>query len=121
MEFKTINYELRDGVAWLTLNRADRGNAVNADLAAEAGEACRMVNQDESARVLVITGAGDAFCRGSEGDAGPVAAAVAGLTRPVIAALNGDASGQGLEIALAADIRVAADTARFAMPQVSSG
>ena len=122
MTFKNIDYQLKDGVAWLTLKRAEQGNAVNARLATEVAEACRVVNEDPGVKVLVITGAGDAFCRGGEGEATyPVAASLSGLVHPVIAAINGDAFGQGVEIALAADIRIAAAAAHFAMPQASHG
>ncbi len=122
MTVKCISYELADGVAWLTLRRPEKGNAVNAALAAEVAEVCAAFDADESARVLVISGAGDAFCRGAEdGASHPVAAALAGLTKPVFAMLGGDAIGQGLEIALAADIRIAAETARFALPQAAGG
>ena len=122
MTVKCISYELTDGVAWLTLRRPETGNAVNAALAAEFAEACRAFDEDASARVLVVSGAGDAFCRGAaDGASHPVAATLAGLTKPVFAMVGGDAIGQGLEIALAADIRIAAVTARFALPQATGG
>jgi enoyl-CoA hydratase len=92
--------------------------------------------------VVVITGAGQhAFCRGNEmeqaqtgktvetalaklketGTGFNVASAIAGIDRPVIAAINGDALGQGLELALSCDVRLAAQSARFGFPQVASG
>jgi len=121
MTVTCISYELTDGVAWLTLCRPEQGNAVNAALAADIAEACRAFDENEKARVLVISGAGDTFCHGAEhGTSHPVTAALAGLTKPVIAMINGDAFGQGLEIALAADIRIAAETARFALPQAAA-
>jgi len=122
MSVKYISYEMKDGVGWLTLRRPAAGNTVNAALAVEFADACRAFEDDSSARVLVVGGDGDAFCRGAADGAGhPVAAVLAGLTRPVIAMLAGDAIGQGLEIALAADIRIAAETARFALPQANEG
>jgi enoyl-CoA hydratase/carnithine racemase len=122
MTDKCIRYEVTDGVAWLTLWRPETGNLVNAALAAEFTDACRAFDEDESARVLVVSGAGDAFCRGAEDDTShPVAAVLAALTKPVFAMLNGDAIGQGLEIALAADVRIAAESANFALPQAAGG
>lgn len=122
MTAKCLKYELTEGVAWLTLWRPQAGNAVNAALAAEFIEACRLFDEDDSARVLVVSGAGETFCRGAEdGARHPVTAALTGLTKPVFAMLSGDAIGQGLEIALAADIRIAAETARFALPQATDG
>jgi enoyl-CoA hydratase/carnithine racemase len=121
----TVVHARRGHVAYLTLNRPEAGNAVNQEMAQELEEACRRINQDEGVYVVVLTGAGDAFCGGSELEAGEYtggpAAAVAGIDRPVIAAINGDAVGPGLELALGCDIRVASDTARFALPQVARG
>ncbi len=121
MNLNTVTYEVSDGVAWLTLNRPERGNAVSAALAAAVAEVCHRVNQYKDARVLVICGAGEAFCVGSEDDASPMTEALAGVTCPLIAAINGDAAGQGLEIALVADIRLAVATAKFWLPQITGG
>ena len=110
--------------AAITLNRPAAGNAVNRELAVELAEACARVQDDDGIYVVVLTGAGKAFCVGGEKGLGEdchPAAAVAGIDRPVIAAINGDALGLGLEIALSADIRLAADSARFGLPQVAGG
>jgi enoyl-CoA hydratase/carnithine racemase len=98
-------------------------------MAAEFDRACTLITQDDDIRVIVVAGFGDAFCAGgptpqealSASESLRVAASIAALEKPVIAALNGDAIGQGLEIALACDIRLAADGARMGMPQISEG
>ena len=129
-------------VAWLTLNRPTQGNAPDPALAGDLRDACTSVAQDDDVRVVLLTGAGKRFCDAptssplatagqKDGLAGPaleewleqirVAAPVAALEKPVIAAINGNAIGQGLEMALACDLRIAARAARFALPNIASG
>jgi enoyl-CoA hydratase/carnithine racemase len=108
-------------LAQITLNRPRDGNAVNQQMAQELEEICRRVNQDDDIYVVTLTGAGDVFCRGGEAKPRHPAEAVAGIDRPVIAAINGDALGQGLEIALSCDIRIASDKAKFGLTQVAQG
>ncbi len=112
----------KDGhVAFVTLNRPEADNAINRQLAQEMEEVCAGINQDDDIYVVVITGAGNrAFCSGSEAQTN-VAAAVAGIDRPVIGAINGDALGEGLELALSCDIRLASEKARFGLPQLAAG
>ena len=124
MHYSTIIYAKEDHVARITLNRPEAGNAINQQLARELEDACLEANQDEEIYVVVISGAGEgAFCCGSELEPqeSSVALAVAGIDRPVIAAINGDALGQGLALALSCDIRVASDRARFGFPEVGRG
>jgi len=125
MPYKTIVYSKKSHVARITLNRPDSGNVVNQQLVQELEEVCARINQDDDVYVVTLTGAGDAFCSGSEVESGDVpcrpAAAIAGIDRPVIAAINGDALGEGLEIALSCDIRLASSKARFGLPQVTRG
>lgn len=121
MSNTTVIYTKRNHVAYITLNRPEVGNIINQQLAQEMEALCSGVNQDDDVYVVVLTGAGGgAFCSGSEAQI-DVAAAVAGIDRPVIAAINGDALGAGLELALSCDIRLASDKAKFGLPQVSSG
>ncbi len=128
MAYATIIYTKKDHIASITLNQPETDNTINRQLTRELADICWEVNRDDSIYVVVLTGAGDkAFCAGSELELNDVntkynvAAAVAGIDRPVIAAINGDALGWGLELALSCDIRLASHQARFGFPQVASG
>ena len=127
MAYATIIYTVKDHVARIVLNRPEVSNLVSQQLAKELADVCGEIGRDEDVNVVIITGAGDkAFCGGAEepsagGRIYGVAAAVAGISQPVIAAINGDALGQGLELALCCDIRVASQRARFGFPQVAQG
>ncbi len=120
MPYSAILYSKRRHVATITLNRPEADNAIDRQLADELAEACREVRGDDDVRVVVVTGAGDkAFSVG--GESAGVASVIGSLEQPVIAAINGDALGQGLELALACDIRLASNRARFGLPEVASG
>ena len=134
MSRESVFVEIDGRVATVTLDRASSGNAVSEQMAFELRDACDRLDRDDEVWVAVITGKGDAFCRGSEPPSlGPgddtlgklstlrVAARVAALEKPVIAALNGDAMDQGLELALACDIRIAPSGARLGLTQVKRG
>jgi enoyl-CoA hydratase len=134
----------RDGIAVVTLNRPDRLNAMNADLIAGLHDTLDELGADRSCRVVILTGAGRGFCAGldlAEGATPPEArglgTAQAGLVvqqsiaslvpkmrslrQPIISAVNGAASGGGLALALASDIRIAAASARFNVAFVRIG
>jgi len=122
-----------EGIATLVMNRPDRLNALNNELAIAVNDALGRLAEDQSVKVVVITGAGRAFCAG--GDLGalgkgrqtgathelePLLRAgmqmvlkMRTMPQPVIAAVNGAAAGAGMNIALAADIRIAAEEATF--------
>jgi enoyl-CoA hydratase/carnithine racemase len=119
-------------IAGITLNRPDEKNAINLQMAQEMDEICRQINADNDIYVVIITGSGNVFCGGNEmqkssrsdGELAQkynLAASVAGIEKPVIAAVNGDALGEGLELALACDVRIAAQNAHFGFPEVTSG
>lgn len=126
----------RDGpVAWMTLDRPHRRNAIDRATRDALRTAADELEEDETVRVVVLTGAGDAFCAGTDlkeqpvdepphplaDRAEPIALSLERFTKPVIAAINGHAAGGGLELALAADLRIASTTASFALPEVRVG
>jgi len=124
MPYSTIIYTVKGHVATITLNCSQAGNRLNLEMAQELADVCRLINQDEAVYVVILTGAGDkAFCRGnqSEETVYKAAAAVAAIEKPVIAAVNGDALGPGLELILSCDIRLASARAKFGFPGVAKG
>ncbi len=125
MTYKTIIYEKKEKLAYLTLNRPQNGNAVNAQMAEELASVCQVINGDEEVMVVLLLAAGDSFCTGSDPGALEASArasdAIASLERVALAAINGDALGEGLELALSCDIRVASEKALLGLPQTSHG
>ncbi len=131
-----ILWTAADGIATVTLNRPDKRNAMNGPVLAGLRQAFEELDARRDVRVVVVRGAGPAFCagmdlremeaqRGAPGD--PEAGVVAVLQRversrqPTIAMVHGDAIAGGCELALHCDLRVAADVARFAMPLARIG
>jgi enoyl-CoA hydratase/carnithine racemase len=129
-------YEVRHHVAIVTLNRPDALNAVNSALSVAAGAALERAATDPQVRVVVITGAGRAFCAGADLKEIAAGRAVydpdhrdrdfAGIVRhwipkPVIAAVNGFALGGGTEIVLSADLAVIDERASLGLPEVTRG
>lgn len=136
-----LQFEVTDGVATITLNRPEKLNAFTSDMLDEwlvRLEQCRV---DPDVRVIVITGTGRAFTTGGDIDGFSASASqtpadikgrlingiqrlplkMAEIDKPIIAALNGFATGGGLDIALACDIRFAAESARFAETYAKMG
>jgi enoyl-CoA hydratase/carnithine racemase len=126
----------RDGaIAWLILDRPERRNAIDRATRQALGVMTAALEADDEVRVVILTGAGTAFCTGTDlreqaapdapspaADRTPrISAALEGLSKPVIAAVNGPAAGGGFELALAADLRIASTTATFALPEVKVG
>ena len=129
-------FALDAGVATLTLNRPDAGNAVSHDMLEGLCAAYRRVDEDDDVRVAVVTGAGGAFCTGADlsggaatfeaqDEAGFSAAAIDppafALRKPVIAAVNGHAVGLGFTLALQCDFRIMAREAKYGVLQVRRG
>jgi enoyl-CoA hydratase/carnithine racemase len=121
-------------VAVITLDRAAKLNAVTPEMTGALAGYVATVNESRDLRVVVLTGTGRAFCAGSDiagladydspwqfGGRPDYCDAVRALRKPVIAAINGYAFGGGLELALTCDIRLAADTASFAAPEIKLG
>jgi len=99
-----------------------RSARLSAEAAARLIELCEEVEDDESARMLAITGTGRVFCSGFAPDVNPtVVESVAVLSKPTVVILNGDAIDEGLELAMASDIRVASVQSRFALTQLAHG
>jgi enoyl-CoA hydratase len=130
-----IDYAVAGHIATLTLNRPAKHNAITPDMAAQLARACRKADEDAGVRVVIVRGAGErAFCAGSDLNAlGEVrgvwsfrnrieyAAVVRAIRKPVIAQLHGWVLGGGLEIAIAADVRLAGRSARLGAPEVTRG
>lgn len=127
----TLRLTSADRIATITLSRPAARNAVNERMAQELSDACERIRQDDDIRVAILTGAGAAFCIGADVDDGALAPhditrlkaadAIAAIEKPTIALINGDALDQGLELALACDIRIGASHAKFGLTQVSGG
>lgn len=134
MEPKSFLYQENDGVGTITLNRPERYNALTFEVYAELGAFFKHLNERESCRVVVITGAGKAFCSGGDVEdiIGELFArdmkglldftrmtvdlirSIRGCRKPVVAALNGTVCGAGAAIALASDFRIGNDYAKCA-------
>jgi|TARA_R110002012_G_scaffold98260_1_gene235863 2-(1,2-epoxy-1,2-dihydrophenyl)acetyl-CoA isomerase len=133
MNFKTIEYSVKNNVAILTLNRPDSLNSFTSEMHSEVKQALKITREDSDIRCLLLTGAGRGFCAGqdlndrsvSAGDAAPdlgesvennynpLIRAITSLEKPVICAVNGVAAGAGASISLACDIVLAARSASF--------
>lgn len=130
-----VLYEVRDGAAWITINRPEARNALNEAVRKGLKELFLRAEDDDEVRAIVITGAGDkAFCAGGDlkemsgvqltvppADFVPQPGRTVMLTKPVIAAVNGGAFGGGFLLAQSADLVIASDTASFAVSEVKVG
>lgn len=121
--YERVLVEIADGIGTLTLNRPEKLNAFDSEGCADLIEALRMVAASDAVRVIVLTGAGRAFCAGAdlavlETDGPALVAAgkeialiIRSAPKPVLAAVNGPAAGGGANLALACDYRLASDAA----------
>ena len=121
MDFENIIVTKEDNVAKITINRPDVLNALDKKTLGELSEAIGAVGEDDETRAVVITGAGRGFCSGADFKSGSadvpkfheIIKRLTKLEKPVIASLNGAATGAGCDIALACDIRIASEEAKF--------
>jgi len=138
-----VLYEKRNRVGYITLNRPDAVNALDDELNDELCEVWNDFAKDESLDVGVLTGAGEAFCSGADlksfvpkwekanmlhlrkniptGIGGGITRGQHRITKPIIAAINGYAIGGGFELALACDVRIASERAKFGVFEVRYG
>lgn len=136
MSYETLLYEVRDRIAVLTVNRPEARNAISDRVITEVYQALEAARADESVGALILTGAGEkSFVSGADINAirarrrreallglnNRLFAAVEAFEKPTIAAVNGYALGGGFELALACDIRIASETARFGLPEANLG
>jgi len=141
MEYRSILYKKENAKATITLNRPRALNALNREMIEELLSAIEEASRDPEIRVLILTGAGRAFCFGADVSefsrqietgtsesgilllqkAQKVIRLLNGIPKPTIAALNGFATGLGLDLALACDLRVAAQRAKLAEAFISMG
>jgi len=126
--FETILYEVKESVAYISLNRPDTLNAFTAQMNREIGTAVKQATADETVRCIVLRGEGRAFCSGQDlavidqdtklGNIltdyyGPMVKQIHSCEKPIIAAVKGAAAGAGFSLALAADFRLMAESSFF--------
>ena len=138
MTFENLLYDCSDGIATVTINRPKALNALNQSTLKELLCLFTGIKDDTAVKVVILTGAGEkAFVAGADiSEMQPIdavtarqfaqlghqlAATIEGLSKPVIAAVNGFALGGGCELALCCDIRLASENARFGQPEVNLG
>jgi enoyl-CoA hydratase/carnithine racemase len=142
MDFQTILLDVRDQIAFITFNRPESMNAINRQMTRELVGACGQIEEDSGIRIAIFTGAGErAFSAGmdlkerAESGFSPIerrnqkltqtihtqSRAIGVMTKPTIAAIRGYCVGGGLEMALACDLRVAAEDAKLGLTEVRRG
>lgn len=134
MTYETLIFEKKDNIRIIALNRPERLNAMNFQVAVDLENVIAEIEEDEQARAVILTGAGRAFSAG--GDVKDMADPnaknpplgryiffnkVEDVSKPVIAAINGICIGGGLEIALCCDFRITSDVAKFGQAEVKLG
>lgn len=139
MDYQSVEYAVENGIATLALNQPDTLNALTDDMLKELGDALKQAERSDVVRTIVLTGRGRGFCSGqnlkafgdpsAERDIGahldqyyhPLIRRLANLEKPTIAMVNGVAAGAGMSLAVACDVRIAAEGARFSQAFVRIG
>lgn len=137
MKYKNILFEVKNGIGYVTMNRPEALNALNTEVLTELADVFGRIDKNDEIFVAIVTGSGRAFIAGADiaqmselDEKGGRDMTIQGqrvmdliesIDKPVIAAVNGFALGGGNELAMACDIRIAADTARFGQPEVNLG
>jgi enoyl-CoA hydratase len=136
--YQYLSIERKDEIATIVIQRPEKLNALNGELITELDRAFHQLAEDDAVRGLILTGAGErAFVAGADiaelAQMGPLSGVrtsrqgqdafrfLEKMSKPVIAAVNGFALGGGLELALACDLRIASENARFGLPEVKLG
>src|SRR5918992_396799 len=114
-DLETIRYGVHDGVATIELARPDKRNAINAQMFTELGDAAERAAGDPGIRAVLVRAQGPVFCSGID------VTLLGQMNKPSVAAIQGPAVGAGFQLALACDLRVASEDARFAMLEVRFG
>ena len=136
-KYNTLKVAVENGIATITFNRPEAYNAANVEMSFERLEVYRGVSEDEAVKVVIVTGNEKAYCAGgdlaafSQFDTTQARAfgrrgleyqnILMDMPKPVIAAVSGFAYGGGMEHVLMCDLRIAADNARFALPEINVG
>lgn len=139
MNFETLLYELDGGILTITLNRPESYNACNEQLTTDLQAALKEAEKDSAVRAIILTGAGKAFCSGQDlkeapepgtrrslADSlqrryNPIIRKLTSMPKPIIAAVNGVAAGAGCSLALACDMRIAAEGATLLQAFINIG
>lgn len=137
MDYKHILFEVKDNIGYVTVNRPNALNALNTEVLSELDHVFRHIEKSDEVKCAIVTGAGRAFVAGAdiaqmselnttEGrdmtiQGQNVMELIENIDKPVIAAVNGFALGGGCELAMACDVRIASEKAKFGQPEVNLG
>jgi len=131
---KTVKVDYQDSIATITINRPEKRNAINNDVIEGIIKAAKIINKSDDVKVVILTGAGEkAFSAGADikelskedglkrQEKIEASYIIYGINKPVIAMIRGYAVGGGCELALACDLRIASENAKFGFPEITMG